>query len=351
MNFVTRRLLAQIALIVLPVSVLCIVLVTSSKTAHYLDFSLNFIADKYQGVWPLMLADLLIFFGILASIAIYQGWNGSALKRLIIKPSGSAIHDLAMVILRITYISEVIVYLLTFGIAKRLTWHIKDFFDFENSWIPSFDNIVIQQIIFLLLIDFVYYWMHRIEHTTPFLWAYHKFHHSASEMNVITSRRVHPIESDFIKAIFFALPFALLGIPLYSFILIRIIIKVHGAIVHSGLNWNWGWFGKYILLSPKYHSIHHSKAPEHQNRNYANHFPIFDHLFGTYCAEEVNHIAYGVDDDNHNNTNLLHALWTGVTESFNALTLFLSGEKASRTTISHDSRQSDDTEILYDERK
>ncbi len=344
MNLANRRLLTQIALIALPVSVICYVAMHSSKTAHYLDFSLNFIADKYQGIWKLILADFLLFFGVLGAIALYKGWNGSALKRLIVKPSGSAIHDLVMAILRLTYISEVIVYLVTFGLIKMIRPHLQEFIHFEWLSIPTVDSFLIQQLIFLLLIDFTYYWMHRIEHNVPFLWAFHKFHHSATEMNVITTKRVHPIESDFIKPVFFAIPLAIFGVPLFSYILIRMIFKFHGAIVHSGLNWNWGWFGKYILLSPKYHSIHHSQAPEHQNKNFSNHFPIFDHLFGTYCAEEDVQIRYGVQDDNHNDTNVIHALWIGVTESFIALTIFFSGDKNPEIVETSKSKQSEHTE-------
>jgi sterol desaturase/sphingolipid hydroxylase (fatty acid hydroxylase superfamily) len=343
MQSITRRFLTKIALIVLPVSVLLFVAIYSSKNSNYIDFSLNFIARKYEGAWTLMLLDIIGYIAILVSIAIYKGWDGSALRRLVINPSGTSAHDLVMWLLRITYVSEVLVYLVTFGIAKRLKWHLKDFFEFDTQWILSMDNIIVQQILFLLIVDLVYYWMHRIEHKTPFLWAYHKFHHSATEMNVITSKRIHPVESEIIKAVFFAFPFALLGVPFYSFLVMRIIMKFHGAIVHSGLEWSWGWLGKYILLSPKYHALHHSQAPEHHHNNFANHFPIFDHLFGTYCDEEIENITYGVADDNHNNTNLLNALWIGVTESFNALTDLISGQNSRELVIKDNPTISDNS--------
>jgi len=332
-------------LIALPVSMMCFVVATSSKTSHYLDYSLNFIADKYQGAWKLILLDFLAFVFILMSIAIYKGWNGSALRRLVVKPSRTTTHDLVMWILRTTYITEILVYLLTFGIAKKLRWHIKDYFEFDGQWFASFDNILLQQLIFLFMIDLIYYWMHRIEHKTPFLWAYHKFHHSATEMNVITTRRVHPFEADILLSIFFAFPFALLGVPFSSYLIVRILMKLHDGIVHSGLDWNWGWFGKYILLSPNYHAIHHSQAPEHQDKNFANHFPIIDHMFGTYCSEKVDKIKFGVLDDNHNNTNILNALWIGVTESISALTDLITRQKTKTSEAGLDQSSSNDPNI------
>src|SRR5258706_15193675 len=37
-----------------------------------------------------------------------------------------------------------------------------------------------------------------------------------------------------------------------------------------------------VLGGPHLHRIHHSRLPEHQDKNFAAFFPIFDLLFGTY---------------------------------------------------------------------
>jgi sterol desaturase/sphingolipid hydroxylase (fatty acid hydroxylase superfamily) len=42
----------------------------------------------------------------------------------------------------------------------------------------------------------------------------------------------------------------------------------------------WSW----VLVTPQMHRLHHSFAPEHIDRNFAQHFPIWDVLFGTYVA-------------------------------------------------------------------
>jgi len=43
-------------------------------------------------------------------------------------------------------------------------------------------------------------------------------------------------------------------------------------------------FGRmsWLLTSPQMHRVHHSRLPEHQNKNYASVFSILDVLFGTY---------------------------------------------------------------------
>ena len=47
----------------------------------------------------------------------------------------------------------------------------------------------------LFLHDFWFYWAHRIEHKVPFLWAFHKLHHSDELMNTSTWARDHFLQN------------------------------------------------------------------------------------------------------------------------------------------------------------
>ena len=62
---------------------------------------------------------------------------------------------------------------------------------------------------------------------------------------------------------------------------------------------HWGWFGRWVVISPAAHRIHHSNRPEHYNRNFSNFLTIWDHLFGTWHEgtgmEEPE--SFGVDDE------------------------------------------------------
>src|SRR5690606_37606671 len=49
-------------------------------------------------------------------------------------------------------------------------------------------------IIYVLVADFMGYWYHRWAHHFRCLWELHKFHHSATSMNMITAHRNHPFE-------------------------------------------------------------------------------------------------------------------------------------------------------------
>jgi sterol desaturase/sphingolipid hydroxylase (fatty acid hydroxylase superfamily) len=39
-----------------------------------------------------------------------------------------------------------------------------------------------------------------------------------------------------------------------------------------------------LIVGPQVHRIHHSRLPEHQDKNFAQYFPVIDKMFGTYHA-------------------------------------------------------------------
>lgn len=45
--------------------------------------------------------------------------------------------------------------------------------------------------IYLISYDFLRYWIHRLEHAVPVLWAMHSFHHSSTELNTFTADRTY----------------------------------------------------------------------------------------------------------------------------------------------------------------
>jgi len=49
------------------------------------------------------------------------------------------------------------------------------------------------------------------------------------------------------------------------------------------------------VVSPVFHSIHHSVEPRHHNRNYSAMFSVWDYLFGTAAATATRPRVYGVE--------------------------------------------------------
>ena len=53
--------------------------------------------------------------------------------------------------------------------------------------------------------------------------------------------------------------------------------------------------GKYLIVSPGAHTIHHSMEIEHRDKNFAFMFPIIDHIFGTYYKGSKVATSIGID--------------------------------------------------------
>lgn len=140
----------------------------------------------------------------------------------------------------------------------------------------------------LLIVDFFFYWYHRTLHRSRILWQHHKMHHLDPEFDALTGPRQNWVES-FLVVFFMNIPIALLFKldaldPLNGGLLNGAIIGFLNSIVlinHSNLRLQFGWAGR-LFISPHVHRIHHSLLPQHQDKNFAAIFPMWDILFGTY---------------------------------------------------------------------
>lgn len=129
--------------------------------------------------------------------------------------------------------------------------------------------------------DFFYYWLHRLQHSSKWLWAQHVFHHSDEHVNVTTSFRHHWLET-LLQPLFILPPVFLLFNPaLGPVIAVAVFYKVMVYFVHLNYPMRFGWFNR-VLSSPQSHRIHHSNLPEHRDKNFATMLPLWDIVFGTY---------------------------------------------------------------------
>jgi sterol desaturase/sphingolipid hydroxylase (fatty acid hydroxylase superfamily) len=141
-----------------------------------------------------------------------------------------------------------------------------------------------------LLFDFFYYWFHRLQHTLPLLWQEHKFHHMDEQLSALTTIRQHWLE-DFLRIPVIALPMAVVfkldQIDPFSLglggTIVAIVSGSWSTFIHSNLKIHLGGATR-IFVGPQTHRIHHSRLPQHHDRNFAAYFPIWDVVFGTYYA-------------------------------------------------------------------
>lgn len=164
-------------------------------------------------------------------------------------------------------------------------------------------------ILTVLLNDLGVYITHRLQHTIPFFWQFHKTHHSAEVLSPLTEYRIHPV--DFLLG--FVISFVLVGFAdglfrgLYIGQLeqwkvwgVNIIEMVYYAtffnLRHSHIWIDFGNWDK-LIISPAQHQIHHSVDPKHWDKNYGQMLGVWDWVFGSaYFPQEKEEIVVGLGD-------------------------------------------------------
>jgi sterol desaturase/sphingolipid hydroxylase (fatty acid hydroxylase superfamily) len=149
---------------------------------------------------------------------------------------------------------------------------------------------------YLIARDFMEYVFHRAQHAFPFLWAMHSFHHSDRAVNITTAFRHFWFERT-LHAFVVALPVSLLFNAPPEVLLIYSLSTWNDYFNHINVRLSLGPFWT-VINGPQYHRIHHSLLPEHWNRNFAAHFPVFDIIFGTYYRPKPGEFPpTGLDND------------------------------------------------------
>ena len=154
-------------------------------------------------------------------------------------------------------------------------------------------------LIFFVLLDFVQWFTHVLLHKTPFLWQFHKVHHSVKEMGFAAHLRYHWMENILYKP-FKTIAIMLLGgfEPSQAFIIHFAAITI-GHLNHANLALDWGPL-KYVLNNPVMHLYHHAKSlPKGRfGVNFGISLSIWDYLFNTsYVPKKNPHLTLGFDGD------------------------------------------------------
>jgi sterol desaturase/sphingolipid hydroxylase (fatty acid hydroxylase superfamily) len=270
---------------------------------------------------PFFLA-LSLFWAIPASVitlvAGYQiewllvGWPRSSLKMLW---EGHASVKLDVLAIAMNFLPHRLLgYVLSFGLLYVIDTHAAQTTSISIArYLPSWG---VQIACILLFQSFISYWVHRLEHSIPALWALHKFHHSADRMSILTSER----QTDLLKGVEATLrflPYALVAesgiskpapghaafILVAAYFAYRTFLRVNGYLVHSNLSTDYGWVGRWLLVSPRMHRLHHAASAEYHNKNFTFDFVLWDRLFGTYAtceSDAVENISLGLADNPFN---------------------------------------------------
>lgn len=138
-----------------------------------------------------------------------------------------------------------------------------------------------QFLLLFVLADFIQWNVHRWLHHSPWLWEFHKVHHSVEEMGFAAHLRYHWMETIVYKSVQY-IPLAMIGFGLDDFFILHLVTIVIGHLNHANVKITYGPL-KYVFNNPVMHLWHHAKElPEGSHGvNYGISLSLWDYLFGT----------------------------------------------------------------------
>jgi sterol desaturase/sphingolipid hydroxylase (fatty acid hydroxylase superfamily) len=148
------------------------------------------------------------------------------------------------------------------------------------------------------IFDFVSYWFHRLSHVVPFLWRFHRVHHSDTTMDASTNFRGHPIESFLWFGSSNILAAAIFGLDLLTLGLYFFITTFFFFIEHANFRFP-KWLDKsfgLVFTTPNLHKVHHEQDQHYTDSNFADIFIFWDRLFGTFKSKPVEDIKVGLKE-------------------------------------------------------
>jgi sterol desaturase/sphingolipid hydroxylase (fatty acid hydroxylase superfamily) len=154
----------------------------------------------------------------------------------------------------------------------------------DQIWPGVTDVPLVAFLIYLMLFDFVDYWLHRWQHGWQWWWTLHAVHHSQRQMTFWSDQRNHLLD-DLIRDAMMAAVAIAVGVAPGQFVALVIASRVLQSVQHANLRWRWPGPLERVLVSPSFHRLHHAIGHGHEGPargvNFAVLFPVWDVLFRT----------------------------------------------------------------------
>ncbi|HVT83856.1 MAG TPA: sterol desaturase family protein [Chitinophagaceae bacterium] len=185
-------------------------------------------------------------------------------------------------------------------------------FFYEHRVADPISNPWLYWITLLVFEDFMYYWLHRVDHYCRLFWATHVTHHSSPNFNLTVGFRSSVMEPLY-RFVYF-IPIAFLGFRPIDIALIYSATQIWGILVHTERINKLG-FLEYFLVTPSHHRVHHGSNAKYLDKNIGMFLIVWDKLFGTFQpelpAETYQPIKYGLTTPlkNENPVNLVFHEW------------------------------------------
>lgn len=167
-----------------------------------------------------------------------------------------------------------------------LIWPLLRLSEIHDGILPEWYVIASQLVFFILLDDYLYYWLHRSMHSQKWLLKHvHAVHHEIRNPCALAGNYFHWLEYLLTGALALVGPI-LVGchiVVLYVWIIIR---QLEAADGHAGYDFPWNPL-RYLPVydGPVYHDFHHARF----KGNYAGFLHYVDRFYGTYIKEYLSY--------------------------------------------------------------
>ena len=157
-----------------------------------------------------------------------------------------------------------------------------------RAWVPWLaGHPVLTFLIYYVVYDLVYYWMHRAQHAIPWWWAMHSMHHSQRQMSCWTNDRGSYLDGMLQSFILAGVGLAM-GVEPSDFALLVLVSELLQNFSHANVRLSLGRLGRTgerWLVGPRFHRLHHMlrdpAQPTLHNCNFGQVLSVWDRLFGT----------------------------------------------------------------------
>ncbi len=176
-----------------------------------------------------------------------------------------------------------------FGLARvegLRTFHLDEWF---GAWWPGVtDHAMVSFALYLVVFDFVDYWIHRGQHQFNWWWSLHALHHSQRQMSMWSDNRNHLFD-DVLRDVVLVVAALLIGVGPGQFVALVAIGQLSENFQHANLRVRFGRWGERLWISPRFHRVHHAIGIGHESapgsvlggHNFGVLLPWWDMLFGT----------------------------------------------------------------------
>jgi sterol desaturase/sphingolipid hydroxylase (fatty acid hydroxylase superfamily) len=176
---------------------------------------------------------------------------------------------------------------------------------FVNRWLsfqPTFSRgltelpLAVRFFMYLVTADFGHYWIHRLMHTQA-VWRVHKWHHAPTYMYWLAGVRGSLLQQILVNVPYIFAEGIIKLSPGWVGLAILVKNSLQNDWMHLNVRWGARWL-EWLIVTPRYHHIHHSDDPSHYRANLASLLPIWDRIFGTYVDPDKvpKNLTFGIGE-------------------------------------------------------